>query len=869
MEASLLSRPDPSKRRSTVSEWHGDPDAESHRSWTRKHDDEFQLNLLRPWSITSHPSVRSRSSTITDTQYASASALDPDDASSKGLLASGTWARFGRRSHEASDDLDNPGAEFAYGGPGWWRHQMLSDRSFRTMAAVMTLLAFIMSIICIVNLKSLTHRPNKNSTSVGGNADKTCSSMEANNVMIHLVINVAATMILGMSNTYQQLITSLSTKELRWVLSKHEDSRVGTNSPFNINAKRSGKLNAWLQWILLIGTSLPVHFLANSVIGPSVYHQPPSQITFEEVPELSSSDRSRYDYTSKRYSFLEMEAVGDRACWLAFRTGTYSISQSPTGTEYGFEDELAAWPQSTVAVTYTRPCAPYRETTTIKDMRDKEVNRDFSGEEPSLYSISDCEFGKDVACDMKNPLFDDDGVGKEMCRLSVRMSAALILAGCLIVKAVYMLTVVFQGRKKIKTKCLTFGDVIAASVLDPSLQIKNECMLNAFDGHRHLVQHTCHPKHCRAGVEPSATGDSIGHCQKCKKFNEIDYAGDLLHPSIAIKYKKSLIANLGGNAVGQMAILMITSVAMVGISLMLAVLIGFSASRFRDQCRQLDIDDDFRAVCDKGQAHFLKYQYGYFGGFDTAATLGGLKMNSISSEVAAFAISNGAQLLYSIIYLLLVYNFTLISMEHDWGRLERDRDRLRCTLVEGDGFRQSYLLQLKKRILYPMMIFSSLMHWLLGQSISTKETIWSDKNDPSNPVEFSQYNVVYGAYAIWVSTILMLAQTGICWYAFTYCREGFMPQMYGSIRACCAATTQLTSFPRAGVKWGDLGEGEKFRHAGFSSDEVKDIKPAELYCGMDSEEDVLNSIRNQGNGQDGVKRRIYIRDPGGNDSWIR
>lgn len=170
MEASLLSPPDPSKRRSTVSEWSADADAESHRSWTRNHDDEFQLNLLRPWSITSHPSVRSRSSTVTDTQYASASAVDPDDASTKGLLSSGTWARFGRRSRDAADDVDSPGAQFAYGGPGWWKHQMLSDRSFRTMAAVTTIFAFIMSVICIAYLKDLTHRPNKNSTSVGGKA---------------------------------------------------------------------------------------------------------------------------------------------------------------------------------------------------------------------------------------------------------------------------------------------------------------------------------------------------------------------------------------------------------------------------------------------------------------------------------------------------------------------------------------------------------------------------------------------------------------------------------------------------------------------------------------------------------------------------
>ncbi|KAI4226391.1 MAG: hypothetical protein L6R36_003199 [Xanthoria steineri] len=863
MEASLLSPPDPSKRRSTVSEWSADADAESHRSWTRNHDDEFQLNLLRPWSITSHPSVRSRSSTVTDTQYASASAVDPDDASTKGLLSSGTWARFGRRSRDAADDVDNPGAQFAYGGPGWWKHQMLSDRSFRTMAAVTTIFAFIMSVICIAYLKDLTHRPNKNSTSVGGKADKTCSSMEGRNVMIHLVINVAATMILGMSNTYQQLITSLSTKELRWVLSKHEDSRVGTNSPFNINHKQHGKLQAWAQWILLIGTSLPVHFLANSVIGPSVYHQPPRDITFDQMAELGSSDRYSYNSTVKYRHFLESEKPGDRACWLAFRTGNYSISQSPTKARYGYASELDDWLSGSVAVSYTEPCAQYRETTTIQDMRGKEINTDFSGEKPTLFSIGDCGFGRDVACDMGPSNKHDQGdgeVGKEKCRLSVRMSAAIILAGCLIVKAVYMVTIVLRGRKRIKTKCLAFGDVIAASVLDPSLQIKNECMVNAFDGHRHLVQHTCHPKHCRSGVEPSMTGDGIGHCQKCKKFNEINYAGDLLHPSIAIKYKKSLIANLGVNAVAQMAILMLSSVAMFGISIMLAVFVGFAAKNFQYECSQ---DDKYgwEETCKKGQSHYLKYKFGYFGGFDTAAPLGRLGMNSINSEVTAFAISNGAQLLYSLIYLLLIYNFTLISMEHDWGRLERVRDRLRCTLVEGEGFKQSYLLQLPKNLLYPMMVFSSLMHWLLGQSISTKETIWSDDTDGSNPVEFSRYDIVFGAYAIWLSTLLMLMQTGICWWAFTYSREGFMPQMYGSIRACCAATTQLTTFPQAGIQWGDLGKGEKFRHAGFSSDVVEEIVPAELYSGLDSEESDVKRIKEFSQERDGLKRRMFGSDP--------
>jgi hypothetical protein len=63
-------------------------------------------------------------------------------------------------------------------------------------------------------------------------------------------------MVLGMSNTYQQLVTALNVDEIRWVLSKKGDSRVGTKSPFAINDKSTGRLKHWLAWLLLITISL-------------------------------------------------------------------------------------------------------------------------------------------------------------------------------------------------------------------------------------------------------------------------------------------------------------------------------------------------------------------------------------------------------------------------------------------------------------------------------------------------------------------------------------------------------------------------------------------------------------------------------------
>lgn len=181
---------------------------------------------------------------------------------------------------------------------------------------------------------------------------------------------------------------------------------------------------------------------------------------------------------------------------------------------------------------------------------------------------------------------------------------------------------------------------------------------------------------------------------------------------------------------------------------------------------------------------------------------------------------------------MLIYNITLISQEHDWGTLEYGRRRLRTTLVSGPSFAQTYLLQLPKKILFPIMVYSVLTHWMLGEALQTQEAIWLE-NVNGRHVEHSKYIITYAAYPLWIATFLILAMTAVCWWAFTYKREGFIPQMYGSVRVLMASTTQLDDFPENGVQWGDLGEGKKFRHAGLSAEEVMKIVPNELYAGTD------------------------------------
>ena len=333
------------------------------------------------------------------------------------------------------------------------------------------------------------------------------------------------------------------------------------------------------------------------------------------------------------------------------------------------------------------------------------------------------------------------------CRINVRMQAALALAGCLVLKAIYMVFVNLNARRRVKSNCLTFGDIIAASLLDPEMRIRNECMVNAEDGYRHQTSHVCH-KHC-TDTTSSKTGDDLGHCQKCSKFNSVDKAANLVHPVIAIKFKKSLISNLGVTAVSQMIILTFASAVMIALSIALAIFMGSAATQWNRCCMDpnashanLDCND---VDCTVSRGTWLKTRFGGWGGFNSSVALAALPPDSLQSEQLSFAISNGAQLLYSMLYLLLIYNITLISMEHDWGQFEHKRQKLRCTIVRGDAFYQSYLLQLPKRVIFPLMGFSSLMHWLLGQAISTTETVWSDVSIDYN-VSHSQYQVSLLSY---------------------------------------------------------------------------------------------------------------------------
>ncbi|KAL5120384.1 hypothetical protein ACEQ8H_001674 [Pleosporales sp. CAS-2024a] len=704
-------------------------------------------------------------------------------------------------------------------GPGVWRDQLLSDRSLRGMAALTTAFAIAMIIVVCANAKKFAHRSNPNTSSVGGQT-QSCKSVARTNAALLLLINVCATMVLGMSNTYQQLVTSLRVGDLKHALSKFGDSRVGTNSPFSIKHKKCGKKRAWASWCLLIVTSMPVHFLANSLIGPSYTQELPEHIEYTPIPTFVTSIADTSQNATTIISAISFP------CWSAFRTGVAhypmntTILEKSSGTFSSTQGKFFnRW--NLMQIHYeTSKCERYKNDTinTEESRQTLEASHVSDSYGVWLYTTQNCTMGTDVYCTLHN---SEDA----KCRLNVRMSAAFTLMACLVLKAIYMCTINLLARGKLKDQCLTFGDVIVASASHPKLRVQGECMVNATDNFRRRYSHTCH-KHC-FNPEKSKTGDEIGHCQKCKKWNSNDKFADLPQPAIATKIKKSLINNLGSTALTQMCLLMFCSLVMLGGSITMAVFMGEEYVGIQYDCKHRRSYVDSKE-CKMSGLHLFNYITGGFGGgFDHYLEMASLAPDSLKNEFLSFSISNGAQFLYSLLYLMLLYNITPISQEHSWGKLEYRRKRLRSTLVTGPSFRQGYLLQLPKKILFPIMSYSVLTHWMLGEALKAREAIWLEPG----LIEHSKYIITYAAYPLWSATVLILIITSVCWWAFTYTREGFIPQMYGSIRVLMASTSQLDDFPSNGVQWGDLGEGPKFRHAGLSAEDVMNIVPNELYAG--------------------------------------
>lgn len=231
-------------------------------------------------------------------------------------------------------------------------------------------------------------------------------------------------------------MTSLKISDLKHALSTFGDSRVGTNSPFSIKHKKEGKKSAWASWVLLVFTSMPVHFLANSLIGPSFTQEMPEKIEFHSV-DTPSNRSDGYSLSLGGIVYDEnISGTSSFPCWSAFRTGSPHYPRSTTimydsSGPFSFDQEKfnSIWERMVVHFDKDK-CEAYNNDTSIDDIDRLERSRGSNSSRPFSYEVGKCRMGYDVECTLHDP-------GEPKCRLNIRMSAAFTLMTCLVLKAIY------------------------------------------------------------------------------------------------------------------------------------------------------------------------------------------------------------------------------------------------------------------------------------------------------------------------------------------------------------------------------------------------------------------------------------------------
>ena len=125
-------------------------------------DESFHQDLLRPWSLAmTEYSERENQNEADDHKYSRV--VEESDNKSRCKVVT-FWNRC---------DNKKPPSQSILG-----HHRMLFDRSLRLMAALMTLYAVVMMVICITKLKPFVHRSNRGTTSVGLNEGRRCQDLK-------------------------------------------------------------------------------------------------------------------------------------------------------------------------------------------------------------------------------------------------------------------------------------------------------------------------------------------------------------------------------------------------------------------------------------------------------------------------------------------------------------------------------------------------------------------------------------------------------------------------------------------------------------------------------------------------------------------
>jgi hypothetical protein len=203
--------------------------------------------------------------------------------------------------------------------------------------------------------------------------------------------------------------------------------------------------------------------------------------------------------------------------------------------------------------------------------------------------------------------------------------------------------------------------------------------------------------------------------------------------------------------------------------------------------------------------------------------------------VPTLLIASLPQLAFSLVYLMYNNLFTQYHLAQEWSQFAARKKGLRVSDGPRGAQRSTRWLSLPARYALPLMTFSSLLHWLLSQSLFLVRV---DGVDSAGNVdtEDTVSRLGYSSTAIIAVVVASAFGIGIA-VAFGAFRWLDMGIVGGGNSACISAACHPNLGEGAGIRfekvgWGDVGvEGSEIGHCAFTAGEIRRPVEGRLYAG--------------------------------------
>lgn len=198
-------------------------------------------------------------------------------------------------------------------------------------------------------------------------------------------------------------------------------------------------------------------------------------------------------------------------------------------------------------------------------------------------------------------------------------------------------------------------------------------------------------------------------------------------------------------------------------------------------------------------------------------------------------------MLLSFLYLVLNGLFTSMALSAEWARFARQRRAFRVSFPRGEQ-RSTYFLQLPYRLGVPLLVVSTLLHWLISQSIFVAQVneIWPGDED-LDPAELDADDTVTTcAYSPMAMILTCIVVAVVFVFAVVLGRRRLksgMPLAAScslAISAACHAPEGTSSL--LPVQWGSIassdGDAEEAEigHCSFSNDGAGPLVAGKFYA---------------------------------------